>query len=155
MRERRISTMPPHGLMPRSIPRVRTERRHHPNGIKKGTEVISQRFGEFISPFDVIQADPLLVITELKGARIVGEFALQPTNGADNTLILTAQARIGLNQEGFCTVSAGSDSLSIRVGDVTGPLQKVSSKIPSYNPGRLDVRHNNGLVIIHEKEIPK
>lgn len=185
--------MPPHRLMPHSIPRTngnvgyRPNRsiQHDPSTIRRmdrhwpisyqngrgssqgdpygagfngdvsrhavnnpvGVKHEPKHFNEYIGPVDVIPGEPLLVIAELRGIIVTGEFVSQPAKTQEDTLILAAKARIGLNQEGFLAVWAGSCSLIMRVGNTGGLLQEVRVEMPPYDPKNLVVEYRKGLVI--------
>lgn len=160
MNERRISTMPSHNLMPRSIPRrmglnrcrivhqrvdgdVSRHTVKNPSGVKHEPK----HFNEYIGPVDVIPGEPLLVIAELRGVIAIKEFVPQPAKTPEDTLVLAAKARIGLNQEGFFAVLAGSHSLRMRVGNTGGLLQEVTVEMPPYDPNKLVAEYKNSLII--------
>jgi len=149
MNERRISTMPSHNLMPRSIPRrmgLNRCRIVHQR-IDAGVKHEPKHFDEYIGPVDVIPGEPLLVIAELRGVIVIEEFVPQPAKTPEDTLVLAAKARIGLNQEGFFAVLAGSHSLRMRVVNTGGLLQEVSVEMPPYDPKKLVAEYKNSLII--------
>lgn len=128
--KRGFSTMPPHNLMSHSIPHIgkRDGRLHASRSDRKpaGVPHAPRHFDQYIGPVDVMPGNPSLIIAELRGVIVTGEFVPQPAKTPEDTLVLAANARIGLSQEGFIAVSAGSDLLKMRVGDAGGLLQEVS-----------------------------
>lgn len=152
----RFSSMPPHARMPHGIPPPRKGDNHqaviHWNGRKPSINPHQaaykpKPFDEYISHVDVIPGNPTFVIAELREVTVNGEFILQPAKTPEDPLIFAAKARIGLNQEGFVVVKAGS-FLIMRVGDAAGPLQEKRVEMPSYDPSRLVVEYNNNLIIV-------
>lgn len=156
-RFRRFSSMTPHYLMPHGIPDIRKGIRNrtviHSNDRKPTNNPHSQAtykpeaFDEYISHVDVVPGNPIFVIAELRGVVPYEKFILQPAKTPKDPLIFAAKARIGLTQEGFVAVEADNNSLSIRVGDATGPLQEQRVEMPPYNPRELVVEYRKCLVI--------
>ncbi len=176
MNERRFRTMPPHRLMPYSIPPyIRAGRKpgeaqsgsivrqsaDDPYGagfhgdvlkhvVKKPLSVNgrSKFVDEYIGYVDVIPGEQLFVIAQLSRVIIEGGFIHQPAKGPTDSLVLTAKAKIGLNQEGFFAILTGDKILKMRVGDAAGLRQEVRVNMPSYNPNSLVVEYRNSLVIV-------
>lgn len=159
-RPRRPSSMPPHNRMPHGIPHHGERNRHqvviHRNGRKPSNNPLSpaihkpESFDEYISHLEVVPGkpgDPIFVIAELRGVVPCKDFILQPVKTSEDPLIFAAEARIGLNQKGFVAVKTDNHSLSMRVGDATGPLQEQKVKMPPYNPRRLVIECSNNLII--------
>ncbi len=166
--------MPPHSLMPSSIPPdIRAGRRpreaqirqsaddpygaagFHGDGlkhvVKKPLRVNggSAFVNEYIDCVDVIPGEPLFVIAQLKRLTIEEGFVRQSAKTPPtDLLVFTAKARIGLNQAGSCTVSADVKQLRIRIGDAGGRLRTVSVKMPPYDPNKLAIEYRNNLIIV-------
>lgn len=177
MIERRLRTMPPHSSMPHSIPRIRGGNGHWPVRPQIGIKPVDDPYGAgfhdnasryivskplivnhrpkyfdgYIGPVDVIPGEPLFVIAQLRGVIINGEFVPQPVKTPTDALVFAARARIGLNQEGFFAVSAARGLLSMQVVSAAGLLQKVSVKMPPYDPSQLVVEYRNSLIIASAK----
>lgn len=163
-RPRRFSSMPSHDLMPYGIPRIRQGIRSRTVTYENGRKPLNNShnqatykpkpFDRYISHLEVIpgeQRDPLLIIAELRGVSVNEKFVLQPAKTPKDPLIFAAEAIIGLTQEGFVAVEADNNSLSMRVGDATGPLQEQRVEMPPYNPRRLVVECRNNLIIASVK----